>query len=75
MALPVTFILAVQYVWVIFLWQTAFSGKDMEHICQQLLVIAPLKATLQRAFELACVSERVFHALHWLIRSSALLAS
>ena len=39
---PITLILAMQYVWMILLWQTAFSGEDMEHISQQLLVISPL---------------------------------
>ena len=65
----------MQYVWVILLWQTTFGSEDIEHISQQLLVVAPFEAALQRTFELASISERVLHALHWLMRSSTLLAS
>ena len=75
MTLPIAFVLAVKNVRIIFLRQTTLSGKDVEHISQQLLIIASLEATFERAFEFASIAKVVFHALHCLIRSSTLSAS
>ena len=75
MTLPIAFILPVKNVRIIFLRQTTLSGKDVEHISQQLLIIASLEATFERALEFAGIAKIVFHALHCLIRSSTLSAS
>lgn len=74
-ALPIAFVLAVKNVRIIFLRQTALSGKNFEHISQQLLIVASLEATFERALEFAGIAKIVFHALHCLIRSSTLSAS
>jgi len=75
MTLLIAFILPVKNVRIIFLRQTTLSGKDVEHISQQLLIIASLEATFERALEFAGIAKIVFHALHCLIRSSTLSAS
>ena len=75
MALPVTLKLSVKDVRAILLREFAFCCQDVEDFCQQLLVVAPFEATLQRTLELASVAQRVLHALHCLIKSSTLLAS
>ncbi len=46
-ALPIAFVLAVKNVRTVFLWQATFCSEYVEHINQQLLIIAPLEATFE----------------------------
>lgn len=75
MTLPVAFELTMKDVRPVLLWEFTFRCQDVEDFRQQLLVVAPFEATLQRPFELASVAQCVLHALHCFIKSSTLLAS
>ena len=44
--LPIAFVLTVKNVRMVFLWQTTFCSKDVENICQQLLIVTPFEATV-----------------------------
>ena len=74
-ALSVTLVLAVKDVRPILLREFAFRCQNVKDFSQQLLVVAPFEAALQRALELASIAQRVLHALHCFIKSSTLLAS
>ena len=46
-AFPIAFILSMKNVWIVFLWQTTFCRKNIEHIGQQLLIVTSLETTLE----------------------------
>ncbi len=45
--LPIAFVLAVKNVRMVFLRKATFRSKYVEHIAQQLLIVAPLEATFE----------------------------
>ena len=47
MTLPIAFILAVKNVRTVFFWQATFCSKYVEHIGQQLLIVASFEASFE----------------------------
>ena len=45
--LPIAFVLAMKNVRMVFLRKATFRSKYVEHIGQQLLIVAPLEATFE----------------------------